>query len=131
MASPVLPVSFPVLPPRYPPPVFPKARKILHSCPVLDCTVFRIVLRVTAFILCPGSGSFSIEDLISVCRSLRRIAEHARHTVEIGDFFHDAVIPRLLGLSLQAALHSKYFYYLYFDFYQVQDLFQLGSVRDT
>lgn len=44
-----------------------------------------------------------------MCRSLQRIAEHAQRTVQIGDFFHDVVIPRLLGLSLQAALHCKCF----------------------
>ncbi|MCJ8738228.1 hypothetical protein PDJAM_G00033240 [Pangasius djambal] len=54
-----------------------------------------------------GSSSFAIEEVISVCRGLQRIAEHAQHTVEIGDFFRNDVIPRLLGLSLQAALHSQ------------------------
>lgn len=54
-----------------------------------------------------GSSSFSTEEVISVCRSLQRIAEHAQHTVEIGDFFHKVVIPRLLGLSLHAALQSQ------------------------
>ncbi|KAF4085446.1 hypothetical protein AMELA_G00118080 [Ameiurus melas] len=54
-----------------------------------------------------GSSSFSIEEVISVCRSLQKIAEQARHTVEIGDFFHKVVIPRLLGLSLHAALRSQ------------------------
>lgn len=56
-----------------------------------------------------GSSSFSTEEVIWVCRSLQRIAEHAQHTVEIGEFFHNVVIPRLLGLSLHAALESKYF----------------------
>ncbi|XP_060795486.1 MMS19 nucleotide excision repair protein homolog [Neoarius graeffei] len=54
-----------------------------------------------------GSSSFSTEEVMSVCRSLQRIAEHAQRTVQIGDFFHDVVIPRLLGLSLQAALHCQ------------------------
>ncbi|KAM9462795.1 MMS19 nucleotide excision repair protein homolog [Clarias gariepinus] len=54
-----------------------------------------------------GSSSFSLDDVISVCQSMRMIAGHAQDAAEIGDFFHDIVIPRLLGLSLHAALHSQ------------------------
>ncbi|KAG7325439.1 hypothetical protein KOW79_011755 [Hemibagrus wyckioides] len=54
-----------------------------------------------------GSSSFSTEEAIWACLSLQRIAEHAQHTVEIGEFFHNVVIPRLLGLSLHAALESQ------------------------
>uniref|UniRef100_A0A674AQK5 MMS19 nucleotide excision repair protein n=1 Tax=Salmo trutta TaxID=8032 RepID=A0A674AQK5_SALTR len=49
-----------------------------------------------------GTGSFSLEEVISVCHNLQRIAEHAQDTEETGRVFHDIVIPRLLGLALQA-----------------------------
>ncbi|KAI2658866.1 hypothetical protein H4Q32_017019 [Labeo rohita] len=54
-----------------------------------------------------GSCGFSVEEVIAVCVSLRRIAEQARDSEEIGRFFHDIIIPRLLGLCLQAALQSR------------------------
>uniref|UniRef100_A0AAR2IV57 MMS19 nucleotide excision repair protein n=1 Tax=Pygocentrus nattereri TaxID=42514 RepID=A0AAR2IV57_PYGNA len=54
-----------------------------------------------------GSSSFSVEDVTSVCHSLQRIAEQARGSEDIGRFFHDVIIPRLLGMALQAALQSK------------------------
>ncbi|KAF5889112.1 MMS19 nucleotide excision repair protein, partial [Clarias magur] len=66
-----------------------------------------VLLQVLSAAHKGGSGSFSTDDVISVCRNLRRITEHARDTPEIGDFFHAVVIPRLLGLSLHAALHSQ------------------------
>ncbi len=50
---------------------------------------------------------FSVEEVSAVCVSLRRIAEHTRDSEEIGRFFHDIIIPRLLGLCLQAALQSR------------------------
>uniref|UniRef100_A0A8C7IXA1 MMS19 nucleotide excision repair protein n=1 Tax=Oncorhynchus kisutch TaxID=8019 RepID=A0A8C7IXA1_ONCKI len=50
-----------------------------------------------------GTGSFSLEEVISVCHNLQRIAEHAQDTEETGRIFHDIIIPRLLGLALQAA----------------------------
>uniref|UniRef100_A0A8C7U7W0 MMS19 nucleotide excision repair protein n=1 Tax=Oncorhynchus mykiss TaxID=8022 RepID=A0A8C7U7W0_ONCMY len=50
-----------------------------------------------------GTGSFSLEEVISVCHNLQRIAEHAQDTEETGRVFHDIIIPRLLGLALQAA----------------------------
>uniref|UniRef100_A0A8C8I4Y3 MMS19 nucleotide excision repair protein n=1 Tax=Oncorhynchus tshawytscha TaxID=74940 RepID=A0A8C8I4Y3_ONCTS len=49
-----------------------------------------------------GTGSFSLEEVISVCHNLQRIAEHAQDTEETGRVFHDIIIPRLLGLALQA-----------------------------
>lgn len=70
---------------------------------------FLVMLCFSPDSLHAGSSRFSIEEVISVCHSLQRIAEHAHCTVEIGDFFHRVVIPRLLGLSLQAALHRKDF----------------------
>ncbi|XP_072523686.1 MMS19 nucleotide excision repair protein homolog isoform X2 [Salminus brasiliensis] len=54
-----------------------------------------------------GGSSFSMEEVTSVCHSLQRIAEQARGVEEIGTFFHDAVIPRLLALTLQAALQGQ------------------------
>ncbi|XP_056324944.1 MMS19 nucleotide excision repair protein homolog [Danio aesculapii] len=54
-----------------------------------------------------GSCGFSVEEVIAVCISLKRIAEHARNSEAIGQFFHDIIIPRLLGLTLQATLQSK------------------------
>ena len=49
-----------------------------------------------------------MDEVISVCHSLQRIAEHAPHMeAEIGQFFHDVIIPRLLGLALQAAVQGK------------------------
>ncbi|XP_055032497.2 MMS19 nucleotide excision repair protein homolog [Misgurnus anguillicaudatus] len=53
-----------------------------------------------------GSSGFSVEEVISVCISLERIADRTRDTEEIGQFFYDIIIPRLLGLTLQAALQS-------------------------
>ncbi|KAJ7987643.1 hypothetical protein DPEC_G00328610 [Dallia pectoralis] len=54
-----------------------------------------------------GTGSFSLEEVIAVCHSLQRIAEQAEDTEETGRVFHDIIIPRLLGLALQAALNGK------------------------
>ncbi|XP_027014879.2 MMS19 nucleotide excision repair protein homolog isoform X1 [Tachysurus fulvidraco] len=54
-----------------------------------------------------GNGGFSTEEAIWACQGLRRMAEHAHHTLEIGDFFHKVVIPQLLGLFLHAALQSQ------------------------
>ncbi|KAM9561524.1 MMS19 nucleotide excision repair protein homolog isoform 2-T2 [Salvelinus alpinus] len=53
-----------------------------------------------------GTGSFSLEEVISVCHNLQRIAEHAQDTEETGRVFHDIIIPRLLGLALQAAMQG-------------------------
>uniref|UniRef100_A0A8C8G090 MMS19 nucleotide excision repair protein n=1 Tax=Oncorhynchus tshawytscha TaxID=74940 RepID=A0A8C8G090_ONCTS len=53
-----------------------------------------------------GTGAFSLEEVISVCHSLQKIAEQAQDTEETGGVFHD-VIPRLLGLALQAALQGE------------------------
>uniref|UniRef100_A0A8C7WFS3 MMS19 nucleotide excision repair protein n=1 Tax=Oncorhynchus mykiss TaxID=8022 RepID=A0A8C7WFS3_ONCMY len=53
-----------------------------------------------------GTGAFSLEEVISVCHSLQKIAEQAQDTEETGGVFHD-VIPRLLGLALQAALQGS------------------------
>nr|XP_046224682.1 MMS19 nucleotide excision repair protein homolog isoform X2 [Oncorhynchus gorbuscha] len=54
-----------------------------------------------------GTGSFSLEEVISVCHNLQRIAEHAQDTEETGHVFHDIIIPRLLGLALQAAMRGS------------------------
>ncbi|XP_029484960.1 MMS19 nucleotide excision repair protein homolog isoform X2 [Oncorhynchus nerka] len=54
-----------------------------------------------------GTGSFSLEEVISVCHNLQRIAENAQDTEETGHVFHDIIIPRLLGLALQAAMRGS------------------------
>ncbi|XP_076122990.1 MMS19 nucleotide excision repair protein homolog isoform X2 [Alosa pseudoharengus] len=55
-----------------------------------------------------GRDTFSVDEVISVCHSLQRIAEHAPHMkAEIGQFFHDVIIPRLLGLAVQAAVQDE------------------------
>ncbi|XP_062859268.1 MMS19 nucleotide excision repair protein homolog [Trichomycterus rosablanca] len=54
-----------------------------------------------------GGCTFSMEEVTSTCCSLYKIAGHARHTQEIGLYFHNVVVPRLLGLALQAALQSN------------------------
>lgn len=54
-----------------------------------------------------GSCGLSVEEVISVCISLEKIAQHTRDNDEIGQFFHDSIIPRLFGLALKAALHSR------------------------
>ncbi|KTF78012.1 hypothetical protein cypCar_00044856 [Cyprinus carpio] len=54
-----------------------------------------------------GSCGFSVEEVAAVCISLQKIAEHARDSEEIGRFFHDIIIPHLLGLCLQAALQTR------------------------
>ncbi|KAK1794309.1 hypothetical protein P4O66_011191 [Electrophorus voltai] len=55
---------------------------------------------------CLGSRIFSVEEVVSVCCSLQRIADQTPNTEEMGHFFHDVVIPRLLTLSLHAALQG-------------------------
>uniref|UniRef100_A0A673GQF8 MMS19 nucleotide excision repair protein n=1 Tax=Sinocyclocheilus rhinocerous TaxID=307959 RepID=A0A673GQF8_9TELE len=54
-----------------------------------------------------GSCGFSVEEVVAVCISLQKIAEHVRDSEGIGRFFHDIIIPHLLGLCLQAALQSR------------------------
>uniref|UniRef100_A0AAY4CS34 MMS19 nucleotide excision repair protein n=1 Tax=Denticeps clupeoides TaxID=299321 RepID=A0AAY4CS34_9TELE len=51
-----------------------------------------------------GMGSYFVT---SVCHSLQRIAEQAGQDPEVGQIFHDIVIPRLLGLAIQAALQGE------------------------
>uniref|UniRef100_A0A671LVL6 MMS19 nucleotide excision repair protein n=1 Tax=Sinocyclocheilus anshuiensis TaxID=1608454 RepID=A0A671LVL6_9TELE len=46
-------------------------------------------------------------EVVAVCISLQKIAEHARDSEGIGRFFRDIIIPHLLGLCLQAALQSR------------------------
>ncbi|XP_066550026.1 MMS19 nucleotide excision repair protein homolog isoform X2 [Amia ocellicauda] len=53
------------------------------------------------------SGSFSLEEVVSACRSLQQITEQAWETEETGRFFHQTVIPRLLGLAVEAALQDS------------------------
>ncbi|XP_063049125.1 MMS19 nucleotide excision repair protein homolog isoform X1 [Engraulis encrasicolus] len=58
--------------------------------------------------LTTGNVSLSADDIIIVCQSLQRIAEHAPLTDDaIGRFFHDVITPRLLGLTVQAAVHDE------------------------
>ncbi|XP_028813706.1 MMS19 nucleotide excision repair protein homolog [Denticeps clupeoides] len=54
-----------------------------------------------------GRDSFSSDEVTSVCHSLQRIAEQAGQDPEVGQIFHDIVIPRLLGLAIQAALQGE------------------------
>ncbi|KAJ0060171.1 hypothetical protein NL108_004016, partial [Boleophthalmus pectinirostris] len=54
-----------------------------------------------------GSVPFTIEDVVLACRSLQRIAEQVQDTEETGHCFHDIIIPRLLSLTLQAALQGE------------------------
>uniref|UniRef100_A0AAY4CPI7 MMS19 nucleotide excision repair protein n=1 Tax=Denticeps clupeoides TaxID=299321 RepID=A0AAY4CPI7_9TELE len=49
-----------------------------------------------------GMGSYFV-----LCHSLQRIAEQAGQDPEVGQIFHDIVIPRLLGLAIQAALQGE------------------------
>ncbi|KAF7650556.1 hypothetical protein LDENG_00123550 [Lucifuga dentata] len=53
-----------------------------------------------------GSVVFSVEEVVSACRSLQRIAEQVKDTEETARCFHDVIIPRLLSLALQAALQG-------------------------
>uniref|UniRef100_A0A8C9TTI0 MMS19 nucleotide excision repair protein n=1 Tax=Scleropages formosus TaxID=113540 RepID=A0A8C9TTI0_SCLFO len=53
-----------------------------------------------------SSGLFSTDDIIAACRSLQQIAEQVQYAEETGCFFHDVIIPHLLGLTVQAGLHS-------------------------
>uniref|UniRef100_A0A665UXN3 MMS19 nucleotide excision repair protein n=1 Tax=Echeneis naucrates TaxID=173247 RepID=A0A665UXN3_ECHNA len=50
-----------------------------------------------------GSVNFSVEEVVSACCSLQRIAEQVQDTEETGRCFHDFIIPRLLSLALQAS----------------------------
>ncbi|XP_068160952.1 MMS19 nucleotide excision repair protein homolog [Antennarius striatus] len=54
-----------------------------------------------------GSVCFSVEEVVSACRSLQRIAEQVQDSEETGQCFHDVIIPRLLSLALQAALQGE------------------------
>uniref|UniRef100_A0A8D3BNG0 MMS19 nucleotide excision repair protein n=1 Tax=Scophthalmus maximus TaxID=52904 RepID=A0A8D3BNG0_SCOMX len=54
-----------------------------------------------------GSAAFSVEEVVSACHSLRRIAEQVQDTEEMGRCFHEVVIPRLISLALQAALQGE------------------------
>ncbi|XP_053741808.1 MMS19 nucleotide excision repair protein homolog isoform X1 [Synchiropus splendidus] len=54
-----------------------------------------------------GEVCFTGEEIVLTCRSLQKIAEQAKVTEEIGQCFHDLVIPRLLSLALQAALQAE------------------------
>ncbi|KAM6951361.1 MMS19 nucleotide excision repair protein homolog [Aplochiton taeniatus] len=54
-----------------------------------------------------GSGTFSLEEVVSVCHSLQRIAEQAPDSEETGRCFHEVIIPRLLALALQAELKGE------------------------
>ncbi|XP_048842659.1 MMS19 nucleotide excision repair protein homolog isoform X2 [Brienomyrus brachyistius] len=51
-----------------------------------------------------GTGSFAADDALAACRSLQRIVQQAPDVEDTGRFFHDIIIPRLLGLALQAGL---------------------------
>ncbi|XP_077482044.1 MMS19 nucleotide excision repair protein homolog [Stigmatopora argus] len=51
-----------------------------------------------------GEAGFSLEEAALACRSLKRVAERVEDDRDSGRCFHDAVIPRLLSLALQAAL---------------------------
>ncbi|KAK6482124.1 MMS19 nucleotide excision repair protein-like protein isoform X1 [Huso huso] len=53
-----------------------------------------------------GSSNFELEEVVSACRSLQQIAELAKDSEESGRYFHQTVIPRLLGLAVQASLQG-------------------------
>ncbi|XP_041116935.1 MMS19 nucleotide excision repair protein homolog isoform X2 [Polyodon spathula] len=53
-----------------------------------------------------GSASFDLEEVVSACRSLQQITELAKDSEESGRYFHQSVIPRLLGLAVQASLQG-------------------------
>ncbi|RXM36896.1 MMS19 nucleotide excision repair protein-like [Acipenser ruthenus] len=53
-----------------------------------------------------GSASFELEEVVSACRSLQQITELAKDSEESGRYFHQTVIPRLLGLAVQASLQG-------------------------
>ncbi|XP_029383359.1 MMS19 nucleotide excision repair protein homolog isoform X2 [Echeneis naucrates] len=54
-----------------------------------------------------GSVNFSVEEVVSACCSLQRIAEQVQDTEETGRCFHDFIIPRLLSLALQASVQGE------------------------
>ncbi|XP_028263603.1 MMS19 nucleotide excision repair protein homolog [Parambassis ranga] len=54
-----------------------------------------------------GGGLFSVDEVVSACQSLQKIAKQAQDTEETGRCFHDVIIPRLLSLALQAALQDE------------------------
>ncbi|XP_056626841.1 MMS19 nucleotide excision repair protein homolog [Triplophysa dalaica] len=74
-----------------------QASVVSESAPVL----LQVVASAHA-----GSCGFSVEEVISVCISLEKIAQHTRDTEEIGQFFNDIIIPQLFGLFLKAVLQS-------------------------
>ncbi|XP_028651482.1 MMS19 nucleotide excision repair protein homolog isoform X1 [Erpetoichthys calabaricus] len=54
-----------------------------------------------------GNVQIRQEDVISVCQNLQCIVELAQGSEESACYFHETVIPYVLGLSLQAAFHKE------------------------
>uniref|UniRef100_A0A672Z1P1 MMS19 nucleotide excision repair protein n=1 Tax=Sphaeramia orbicularis TaxID=375764 RepID=A0A672Z1P1_9TELE len=75
---------------------------VQESTPVL----LEVLMRVF-HLLFSGSVNFLVEEVVLACRSLQRIAEQVQDTEETGRCFHEVIIPRLLGLTLQAALQDE------------------------
>uniref|UniRef100_A0A8D3C2X0 MMS19 nucleotide excision repair protein n=1 Tax=Scophthalmus maximus TaxID=52904 RepID=A0A8D3C2X0_SCOMX len=69
--------------------------------------LFSVIHSIPNALLFSGSAAFSVEEVVSACHSLRRIAEQVQDTEEMGRCFHEVVIPRLISLALQAALQGK------------------------
>uniref|UniRef100_A0A8D3DLN8 MMS19 nucleotide excision repair protein n=1 Tax=Scophthalmus maximus TaxID=52904 RepID=A0A8D3DLN8_SCOMX len=66
-----------------------------------------VLLEVLGSVHAGHFAAFSVEEVVSACHSLRRIAEQVQDTEEMGRCFHEVVIPRLISLALQAALQGK------------------------
>lgn len=54
-----------------------------------------------------GSEPGDTGKTASLCRSLHRVAVQSQHDPESCSFYHQAVVPCLLGLALQAALQGE------------------------
>ncbi|XP_077358963.1 MMS19 nucleotide excision repair protein homolog [Festucalex cinctus] len=54
-----------------------------------------------------GKLGFSLDEAILACRCLKNIAERVEDTEDSGRRFHDAIVPQMLSLALQAALKGE------------------------
>ncbi|XP_063290261.1 MMS19 nucleotide excision repair protein homolog isoform X1 [Pelobates fuscus] len=54
-----------------------------------------------------GQGATNADDIVSVCKSLHHVAVHCQPNAESLRFYHHAVIPCLLSLTVQAATQDS------------------------
>ncbi|XP_073451557.1 MMS19 nucleotide excision repair protein homolog [Aquarana catesbeiana] len=55
----------------------------------------------------PREGEMNAEDIVSVCRSLHRVAVQCQPNAKSLSFYHKTVVPCLLSLTVQAAMQDR------------------------